>query len=160
MAKDSLARGARSATFAGGVGEGDIYRNLSKEEREKDPVFAPQASAPHKRFRPLKGILLVRRVEADATSGSIFIPDTVGKEVPAEGFVLGAGEDTPASYGQRIVFGKYAGTEFRLNGETLLLMRSEDVLGIIEDEPIRMTAIALSNPLKNSIGGVPTGRKK
>lgn len=153
--KDLLAAGQRSAKFAGGVGEGDIYRNLSKETREKDPVFAAPAPAPRKRFRPLKGVLLVRRVEADASSSTIFIPDTVSKEVPAEGFVLEAGDDTPVSYGDRIVFGKYAGTEFRLNDETLLLMRSEDVLGSIEAEQVETPDMR-----RGVLTGTLTGRKK
>jgi len=93
-------------------------------------------------FRPLHDRVLVRRVEAEEkTAGGIIIPDTA-KEKPQEGEVIAVGsgarneqgEITPleVSTGDRILFGKWSGTEVRVNGEDLLIMKESDILGIIE----------------------------
>ena len=93
-------------------------------------------------FRPLHDRVLVRRVEAEEkTAGGIIIPDTA-KEKPQEGEVVAAGtglkaEDgkvTPLDVkaGDRILFGKWSGTEVRINGEELLIMKESDILGVIE----------------------------
>ena len=93
-------------------------------------------------FRPLHDRVLVRRVEAEAkTAGGIIIPDTA-QEKPQEGEVVsvgsGARDDdgkvTPLDVkaGDRILFGKWSGTEIRLDGEDLLIMKESDVMGIIE----------------------------
>ncbi len=92
-------------------------------------------------FRPLHDRVLVRRVEAEEkTAGGIIIPDTA-KEKPQEGEVIAAGsgakgEDgkvTPLDVkaGDRILFGKWSGTEVRVNGEDLLIMKESDILGIV-----------------------------
>jgi chaperonin GroES len=92
-------------------------------------------------FRPLHDRVLVRRVEAEEkTAGGIIIPDTA-KEKPQEGEVVAAGagakaEDgtvTPLDVkaGDRILFGKWSGTEVRLDGEDLLIMKESDILGIV-----------------------------
>jgi chaperonin GroES len=92
-------------------------------------------------FRPLHDRVLVRRIEAEAkTAGGIIIPDTA-KEKPQEGEVISVGsgiraEDgtvTPLDVkaGDRILFGKWSGTEVRLNGEDLLIMKESDILGIV-----------------------------
>jgi chaperonin GroES len=92
-------------------------------------------------FRPLHDRVLVRRVEAEEkTAGGIIIPDTA-KEKPQEGEVVSVGsgargEDgyvTPLDVkaGDRILFGKWSGTEVRLNGEDLLIMKESDILGIV-----------------------------
>ncbi len=92
-------------------------------------------------FRPLHDHVLVRRVEADTKSaGGIIIPDTV-KEKPQEGEVVavGSGAKTekgvaiPVSVkkGDRILFGKYSGSEVKIKGEELVIMRESDILGII-----------------------------
>jgi chaperonin GroES len=92
-------------------------------------------------FRPLHDRVLVRRVEAEEkTAGGIIIPDTA-KEKPQEGEVIAAGtgikaEDgkvTPLDVkaGDRILFGKWSGTEVRINGEDLLIMKESDILGIV-----------------------------
>ncbi|PZO89911.1 MAG: co-chaperone GroES [Sphingomonas sanxanigenens] len=92
-------------------------------------------------FRPLHDRVLVRRVEAEEkTAGGIIIPDTA-KEKPQEGEVVAAGtgikaEDgkvTPLDVktGDRILFGKWSGTEVRVNGEDLLIMKESDILGIV-----------------------------
>jgi chaperonin GroES len=92
-------------------------------------------------FRPLHDRVLVRRVEAEEkTAGGIIIPDTA-KEKPQEGEVVSVGsgargEDgtvTPLDVkaGDKILFGKWSGTEVRLNGEDLLIMKESDILGIV-----------------------------
>ena len=93
-------------------------------------------------FRPLHDRLLVRRIEAEEkTAGGIIIPDTA-KEKPMEGEVIAAGPGARDESGQlrpldvkagdRILFGKWSGTEIRLDGEDLLIMKESDVMGIIE----------------------------
>jgi chaperonin GroES len=92
-------------------------------------------------FRPLHDRVLVRRVEAEAkTAGGIIIPDTA-QEKPQEGEVVAvgagtkdeAGKVTPLDVkaGDRILFGKWSGTEVKLNGEDLLIMKESDILGIV-----------------------------
>ena len=93
-------------------------------------------------FRPLGDRVLVRRVEEEQkTKGGIIIPDTV-KEKPQEGLVIavgpGARDDSgkvqplDLKAGDRILFGKWSGSEIKLDGEDLLIMKESDVLGIIE----------------------------
>ena len=93
-------------------------------------------------FRPLHDRVLVRRVEADAkTAGGIIIPDTA-QEKPQEGEVIAVGAGTrdesgklvplDVKAGDRILFGKWSGTEVRLDGEDLLIMKESDILGIVE----------------------------
>ena len=92
-------------------------------------------------FRPLHDRVLVRRIEAEAkTAGGIIIPDTA-QEKPQEGEIVAVGsgvraEDgtvTPLDVkaGDRILFGKWSGTEIKLDGEDLLIMKEADVLGIV-----------------------------
>ncbi|RWP16658.1 MAG: co-chaperone GroES [Mesorhizobium sp.] len=93
-------------------------------------------------FRPLHDRILVRRIEVDEkTAGGIIIPDTA-KEQPQEGEVIAAGpgarddsgqlQPLDVKVGDRILFGKWSGTEIKLNGEDLLIMKESDVLGVIE----------------------------
>ena len=93
-------------------------------------------------FRPLHDRVLVRRIEAEEkTAGGIIIPDTA-KEKPQEGEVIavGAGARNEAGElvaltvkeGDRILFGKWSGTEVKVNGEDLLIMKESDILGLIE----------------------------
>jgi chaperonin GroES len=102
------------------------------------------------KFRPLHDRIVVRRVEADEKSaGGIIIPDTA-KEKPQEGEVLavgpGARDDTgqiqplDVKVGDRILFGKWSGTEIRLDGDDLLIMKEADVMGILEKEAAAMKA--------------------
>jgi len=92
-------------------------------------------------FRPLHDRVVVRRVEAEAkTKGGIIIPDTA-KEKPAEGEIVAVGTGTredsgkiiplDVKAGDRILFGKWSGTEVKLNGEDLLIMKEADIMGII-----------------------------
>ncbi len=95
-------------------------------------------------FRPLHDRVLVRRIEEEEkTAGGIIIPDTA-KEKPMEGEILAVGPGvrneqgalTPLDVkkGDRILFGKWSGTEVTMNGEELIIMKESDVMGIIEDK--------------------------
>jgi chaperonin GroES len=92
-------------------------------------------------FRPLHDRILVRRIEADEkTAGGIIIPDTA-KEKPQEGEVIAVGPGArdengklvalDVKTGDRILFGKWSGTEVKLNGEDLLIMKESDIMGVI-----------------------------
>ncbi|KQY48756.1 MULTISPECIES: co-chaperone GroES [Rhizobium/Agrobacterium group] len=92
-------------------------------------------------FRPLHDRVVVRRVESEAkTKGGIIIPDTA-KEKPQEGEIVAVGTGTrddkgtlvalDVKAGDRVLFGKWSGTEVKLNGEDLLIMKEADIMGII-----------------------------
>jgi chaperonin GroES len=94
------------------------------------------------KFRPLHDRVVVRRVESEArTAGGIIIPDTA-KEKPQEGEIIAvgpgardeAGKLVPldVKVGDRILFGKWSGTEVKIDGEDLLIMKESDVMGVIE----------------------------
>ena len=94
------------------------------------------------KLRPLHDRILVERVEeAEKTKGGIIIPDSA-KEKPAEGKVIAIGNGRigddgkvvklDIKKGDRILFGKYGGTEVKIDGEEYLIMREDDVLGVIE----------------------------
>ena len=94
------------------------------------------------KLRPLQDRILVQRVkEEEKTKGGIIIPDTA-KEKPVEGRVIAAGIGKLSEEGKRIalevkkgdriLFGKYSGTEVKIEGEEYLIMREDDVLGVIE----------------------------
>ena len=94
------------------------------------------------KFRPLHDRVVVRRVEAEEkTTGGIIIPDTA-KEKPQEGEIIAvgpgardeAGKLVPLDVkaGDRILFGKWSGTEVKIDGEDLLIMKESDVMGVIE----------------------------
>ncbi len=97
------------------------------------------------KFRPLHDRVVVRRLEAEEkTAGGIIIPDTA-QEKPMEGEVIAvgpgardeAGKLVPLDVkaGNRILFGKWSGTEVKLDGEELLIMKELDIMGIIEGQP-------------------------
>jgi len=133
--KDMLAAGARKATFAGGSGDSDIFRNVAKDESEPESIQIEQPvvkAVPRKKFLPANDTLLVRRSVVEKSS--VLITDTMEQEAPAEGFVLEAGPNTDYPVGSHVVFGKYSGTEFKLNGEVLLLMPNGDITGTLVDE--------------------------
>jgi chaperonin GroES len=94
------------------------------------------------KFRPLQDRVLVRRIEQEEkTAGGIIIPDTA-KEKPMEGEVISAGPGTrgedgklhplDVKAGDRILFGKWSGSEVKIDGEELIIMKESDILGIIE----------------------------
>jgi len=93
-------------------------------------------------LKPLQDRILVQRVEEETTTkGGIIIPDSA-KEKPAEGKVVAVGDGKVADdgkrvalevkVGDRILFGKYSGTEVKIDGEEYLIMREDDVLGVIQ----------------------------
>ena len=109
-------------------------------------------------FRPLHDRVLVRRIEAEEkTAGGIIIPDTA-KEKPQEGEVVAVGPGTrneqgvlnatELKAGDKILFGKWSGTEVKLGGEDLIIMKESDVLGIVENS----TAANVS--MNATLGGV------
>jgi chaperonin GroES len=94
------------------------------------------------KFRPLHDRVVVRRITAEEkTAGGIIIPDTA-KEKPMEGEIIAAGPGARNEAGQlvaldvragdRILFGKWSGTEVKIDGEELLIMKESDIMGIIE----------------------------
>jgi chaperonin GroES len=94
------------------------------------------------KFRPLQDRVVVRRIEGEEkTKGGIIIPDTV-KEKPQEGEVIAAGPGArdesgklvplDLNAGDRVLFGKWSGTEVKIDGEDLLIMKESDVMGVIE----------------------------
>ncbi|MDD5099671.1 MAG: co-chaperone GroES [Syntrophales bacterium] len=94
------------------------------------------------KIRPLQDRVIVKRLEEEAkTKGGIIIPDTA-KEKPMEGLVISVGKGKTADDGKlikpdvkagdRILFGKYSGTEVKIDGDELLIMREDDILGILE----------------------------
>jgi chaperonin GroES len=94
------------------------------------------------KFKPLHDRVVVRRIDSDErTKGGIIIPDTA-KEKPSEGEVVAVGPGArdergtlvslDVKVGDRILFGKWSGTEVKLNGEDLLIMKESDILGVID----------------------------
>jgi chaperonin GroES len=92
-------------------------------------------------FKPLHDRVVVRRIEGEAkTAGGLIIPDTA-KEKPSEGEIVAAGEGARKDSGElipmavksgdRILFGKWSGTEVRIDGEDLLIMKESDILGVM-----------------------------
>ena len=112
---------------------GPVWRNLKNLFVQKENDMA---------FRPLHDRILVRRIEADEkTAGGIIIPDTA-KEKPQEGEVVAVGPGSrddsgnlvalDVKAGDRILFGKWSGTEVKIDGVEYLIMKESDVMGIIE----------------------------
>jgi len=94
------------------------------------------------KFRPLHDRVVVRRLEGDhKTAGGIIIPDTA-KEKPSEGEIIAVGAGSrdesgkiialDVKAGDRVLFGKWSGTEVKIDGEELLIMKESDIMGVIE----------------------------
>jgi len=94
------------------------------------------------KFRPLHDRVVVRRLEADQkTAGGIIIPDTA-KEKPSEGEILAVGPgardengaivELDVKVGDRVLFGKWSGTEVKIDGQDLLIMKESDIMGVLE----------------------------
>jgi chaperonin GroES len=101
-------------------------------------------------FRPLGDRVLVKRVEEEEkTKGGIIIPDTA-KEKPQEGEVIAVGpgardesgkiQPLDVNVGDRILFGKWSGTEVKLDGQDLLIMKESDILGVLEADKVAKAA--------------------
>jgi len=95
------------------------------------------------KFRPLHDRVVVRRIQEDErTKGGIIIPDTA-KEKPQQGEIVAVGPGAPdeegnvqpldVKPGDRVLFGKWSGTEVKIDGEELLIMKESDILGVLED---------------------------
>ena len=104
------------------------------------------------KFRPLHDRVVVRRLEEDTkTAGGIIIPDTV-KEKPMQGEIVAvgpgardeAGKVVPLDVkaGDRVLFAKWGGTEVKIDGEELLIMKESDILGVLEGKPSKQRAAA------------------
>ena len=114
-------------------------------------------------FRPLHDRVVVRRVDAEEkTAGGIIIPDTA-KEKPQEGEVIavgpGARDETgklippDVKAGDRVLFGKWSGTEVKIDGEDLLVMKESDILGVIEKaETFKESRLIQPLPFANEKG--------
>jgi chaperonin GroES len=97
------------------------------------------------KFRPLHDRVVVRRIESEEkTAGGIIIPDTA-KEKPQEGEVVAVGPGARDEHGElqpldlkagdRVLFGKWSGTEVKIDGEELMIMKESDIMGMIEGKP-------------------------
>ena len=102
------------------------------------------------KFRPLHDRVVIRRVEQESrTAGGIIIPDTA-KEKPQEGEVIAVGPGArdesgkvvqlDVKAGDRVLFGKWSGTEVRIDGEDLLIMKESDIMGVIEQSAAQKKA--------------------
>ena len=102
------------------------------------------------KFRPLHDRVLVKRVEEEAkTKGGIIIPDTA-KEKPMQGEVLAVGPGARGDKGElvpmgvqvgdRVLFGKWSGTEVKIDNEELLIMKESDIMGVLEESPAQAKA--------------------
>jgi chaperonin GroES len=160
---DRLARGARSAQFAAGktkkgdkvqINPGTLMSDAARKELEKstqafaDSIAADPSFAPAKlksKLIPLYDRVIIRKTqELDRTKGGIFIPEDA-KDRPFEGTVLYVGfgrlvdgEIRPLYLkgGEKVLFGKYAGTEAKVDGEVVLLMREDEILAIISEADV------------------------
>jgi chaperonin GroES len=106
------------------------------------PQLVGQTGEKPMKFRPLHDRVVIRRIEGEEkTKGGIIIPDTA-KEKPQEGEVIAAGPGArdesgklvplDVKAGDRVLFGKWSGTEVKIDGEDLLIMKESDVMGVIE----------------------------
>jgi chaperonin GroES len=113
---------------------------VSAKQRPDFRMYTPTKEG-NMAFRPLHDRVLVRRIEAEAkTAGGIIIPDSA-KEKPQEGEIVSIGTGTRAENGtvtplevkagDRVLFGKWSGTEVKVGGEDLLIMKESDILGIL-----------------------------
>lgn len=139
MRKDVLAAGARKATFVIGAQTIDApveLKNLSSEPRTNTPQVEIDRTRKVKRIVPRGDNILVERRESENVSaGGIFIPqDAQDKDRPAEGVIIEKGSKVRGLYIEdHIIFGKYAGTEYPFGGQTLLFMREDEVIAVLED---------------------------
>lgn len=101
-------------------------------------------------FRPLHDRVLVRRIEVDEkTAGGIILPDSA-KEKPSEGEIISVGQGVrndkgewvalSVKEGDRILFGKWSGSEVKIDGEELLIMKESDILGVLEEAEAKAKA--------------------
>ena len=107
---------------------------------------ADEESMAKLKFRPLHDRVVVKRIDAEEkTAGGIIIPDTA-KEKPSQGEIVAVGPggrdengkiiQMELKAGDRVLFGKWSGTEVKLDGEELLIMKESDIMGIVEGKPV------------------------
>jgi len=120
----------------------NYFPGSTLEKRVPIPVFGLRFEEVFMKFRPLHDRVLIRRVESEEkTAGGIIIPDTA-KEKPMEGEVVAAGpgargddgklQPMDVKAGDRVLFGKWSGTEVKLDGEELIIMKESDIMGVLE----------------------------
>jgi chaperonin GroES len=118
---------------------------LETEPSADAPEAGSSTGRKSMKFRPLHDRVVIRRIEGEEkTKGGIIIPDTA-KEKPQEGEVIAAGPGArdesgklvplDLKAGDRVLFGKWSGTEVKIDGEDLLIMKESDVMGVIEGTP-------------------------
>lgn len=149
---DSLARGARSASFAaGGAKKGDKIQinsgiimsdaDRKKLEQSATPWVLPDKPVMKRTLRPLYDRVCVRtKTVEERSAGGIIIPEEA-KDRPLEGTVVRVGKGKrdingvlwalDVQVGDTVLFGKYAGAEVKIDGELVLMMREEEILGVI-----------------------------
>jgi len=135
---DQLARGARKATFAAGDRSGAIeLKNVAPEgSREEFVPVEIDRTRKVKKLTPKRDWILVqRRDPEEITVGGLYVPETSkSQDRPAEGVIKAIGKRVEdLAVGDHIIFGKYAGTEYPWGSETLLFMREEEVISVIEE---------------------------
>src|SRR5271155_4540838 len=121
-----------------------MYQNMRWHSRSESASLSDKfwSRRPSMKLRPLQDRVLVRRVEPEAkTAGGIFIPDTA-QEKPTEGEVVAVGAGTrdeegkvhplDVKSGDRVLFGKWSGTEVKLDGEDLMIMKEADIMGVLD----------------------------
>src|SRR5215213_2179174 len=124
--------------------------HCSANNRSEVVSSHPQLRGNDMKFRPLHDRVVVRRIDAEEkTKGGIIIPDTA-KEKPQEGEVIAVGPGArdengrinalDVRAGDRVLFGKWSGTEVRLDGEDLLIMKESDIMGVIEQSAAQKKA--------------------
>jgi len=126
-----------------------------RREHEMHPLklkFPTVSEEVHMKFRPLHDRVVVRRIEeGDRTKGGIIIPDTA-KEKPQQGEIVAVGPGAPDEKGKvqpldvkpgdRVLFGKWSGTEVKLDGQELLIMKESDIMGVLTDLPAAKKKVA------------------
>src|ERR1700722_12214314 len=136
---------AASGTLTGRVLTIAAWRPISCLDVSANRRPSPTSGANLVKFRPLHDRVVVRRLAAEEkTAGGIIIPDTA-QEKPMEGEVVAAGPGArdeqgrivalQVKEGDRILFGKWSGTEVKLDGEELLIMKESDIMGVVDGVP-------------------------
>jgi len=141
-----MVQSERSATFAGRLTENSFWHSYHSSAKGRTSVWwlpnTPAAERFPMTFRPLHDRVVIRRAEGDTKSkGGIIIPDNA-KEKPQEGDVIAVGPGSrdesgkliplDVKAGDTVLFGKWSGTEVRIDGEDLLIMKETDIMGIVE----------------------------
>jgi len=120
-------------------------KNIAGFVRTEIPFIINKIGGRPMKFRPLHDRVVLERIDAEEkTAGGIIIPDTA-KEKPQQGKVVGVGPGgrdengklipIDVKTGDRVLFGKWSGTEVKIDGEDLLIMKESDIMGVVEGKP-------------------------